>query len=152
MHKLWAVIRREFQTRVQSKAFVISTILGPVFMAFMMVMPILMNSRETTAKRIVVIDGDCRTADGMLVLDRENRGSRARHPVAKPRRRDGKLSEAMLDGGPAATGVSDTLDGWFQGSTPTRSTPSSWPDRLRPLTLLAQFSRGQASPCFLGLT
>ena len=57
MHKLWAVIRREFQTRVQSKAFVISTILGPVFMAFMMVMPILMNSRESSAKRIVVIDG-----------------------------------------------------------------------------------------------
>jgi len=57
MHKLWAVIRREFQTRVQSKAFVISTILGPLLMGFMMVMPILMASRETGSKRIVVIDG-----------------------------------------------------------------------------------------------
>ena len=57
MHKLWAVIRREFQTRVQSKAFVISTILGPVLMGFLMVMPVLMASRDSSAKRIVVIDG-----------------------------------------------------------------------------------------------
>ncbi|MEP7327348.1 MAG: ABC transporter permease [Gemmatimonadota bacterium] len=57
MHKLWAVIRREFQTRVQSKAFVISTILGPILMGFLMVMPILMSSRDSEAKRVVVIDG-----------------------------------------------------------------------------------------------
>lgn len=57
MHKLWAVIRREFTTRVQSKAFVISTILGPVLLGLMMVMPILLQTRETEAKRIVVIDG-----------------------------------------------------------------------------------------------
>jgi ABC-2 type transport system permease protein len=56
MHKLWAVIRREFVTRVQSKAFVISTILGPILLGLMMVMPILLSNRDTEAKRIVVID------------------------------------------------------------------------------------------------
>ena len=56
MHKLWAVIRREFSTRVQSRAFVISTILGPLLMGFMMVLPVILASRETEAKRIVVID------------------------------------------------------------------------------------------------
>jgi ABC-2 type transport system permease protein len=56
MRKLWAVIRREFQTRVQSRAFVISTILVPISMTFMMVLPILMENRATAPKHIVVID------------------------------------------------------------------------------------------------
>jgi len=30
--KVWAVIRREFVERVRSRWFVISTVLGPVFM------------------------------------------------------------------------------------------------------------------------
>ena len=84
MHKLWAVIRREFQTRVQSKAFVISTILGPVLMGFLMVMPILMNSRDSKAKRVVVIDG----AGGNFgqALERElAEARRGNGPDAKPR-------------------------------------------------------------------
>lgn len=56
MRKLWAVIRREFSTRVQTKAFIIGTVLGPLLMGFMMVLPVLLASRETEAKRIVVID------------------------------------------------------------------------------------------------
>lgn len=56
MHKLWAVIRREFSTRVQTKAFIIGTVLGPVLMGFMMVLPILLASRATEAKRVVIVD------------------------------------------------------------------------------------------------
>ena len=67
MHKLWAVIRREFSTRVQSRAFVISTILGPLLMGFMMVLPVILASRETEAKRIVVIDA----ANGQFGLELE---------------------------------------------------------------------------------
>jgi ABC-2 type transport system permease protein len=67
MHKLWAVIRREFSTRVQTKAFVIGTVLGPLIMGFMMVLPVLLASRETEAKRIVVIDA----ADGQFGLELE---------------------------------------------------------------------------------
>ena len=33
MHKIWAVIRREFVERVRTRAFLLSTILFPVFMA-----------------------------------------------------------------------------------------------------------------------
>lgn len=56
MNKLWAIIRREFLTRVQSRAFVISTILGPVIMAAFFVLPILLAGRNTGPKRIVVVD------------------------------------------------------------------------------------------------
>ena len=67
MRKLWAVIRREFSTRVQTRAFVIGTILGPVLMGFMMVLPVLLASRQTEAKRLVVIDA----ANGKLGLELE---------------------------------------------------------------------------------
>ncbi|MEO8294148.1 MAG: ABC transporter permease [Gemmatimonadota bacterium] len=56
MHKLWAVIRREFQARVQTKAFVIGTVLGPVIMGCMFVLPVLLSNRETRPKHIVVVD------------------------------------------------------------------------------------------------
>ena len=84
MRKLWAVIRREFSTRVQSRAFVISTILGPLLMGFMMVLPVILASRETEAKRIVVIDA----ANGQFGLELERALAAARRdgsPNAKPR-------------------------------------------------------------------
>ena len=84
MRKLWAVIRREFLTRVQTKAFVIGTVLGPVLMGFMMVLPILLASRETEAKRIVVIDA----AGGQFGLHLERalaESKRGTGPEAKAR-------------------------------------------------------------------
>jgi ABC-2 type transport system permease protein len=81
MHKLWAVIRREFSTRVQSRAFVISTILGPLLMGFMTVLPLILNSRETEAKRIVVIDA----ASGRFGLELEQALAAARRDNTKPR-------------------------------------------------------------------
>ncbi|MBA2626945.1 MAG: ABC transporter permease [Gemmatimonadales bacterium] len=62
MHKVWAVIRREFLTRVRSRAFVISTVLGPLLMGALFAMPILLDKRQTAARHIVVVDG----ADGTL--------------------------------------------------------------------------------------
>jgi ABC-2 type transport system permease protein len=60
MHKILAVIRREFMTRVHTRAFVIGTVLGPLLMGFMFVLPILLSRRETAPKQIVVLDA----ADG----------------------------------------------------------------------------------------
>lgn len=56
MHKVWAVIRREFISRVRSRAFVVSTILGPVLMGALFAMPILLEKRQTAPKHIVVLD------------------------------------------------------------------------------------------------
>lgn len=55
MNKLWAVIRREYLAKVQTRAFIISTILGPVLMAGIFVLPILMD-RPSSTKRIAVVD------------------------------------------------------------------------------------------------
>ena len=56
MDKVWAVIRREFISRVRSRAFVVSTILGPVLMGALFAMPILLEKRQTAPKHIVVLD------------------------------------------------------------------------------------------------
>ncbi len=45
MRKIWVVIGREFIERVRNKWFVISTLLGPVLMAVLILMPILMATR-----------------------------------------------------------------------------------------------------------
>ena len=81
MRKLFAVIRREFMVRVHTRAFVISTVLGPTLMAFLFVFPLLLESRDRAPKRIVVIDAPppalaaetsvlARQVDGVLVVVR----------------------------------------------------------------------------------
>jgi ABC-2 type transport system permease protein len=57
MRKVFAVIRREFIERVRTRAFVLSTLLLPVFMAIMFVVPGYLMSRDTGSKRIVIVDG-----------------------------------------------------------------------------------------------
>jgi ABC-2 type transport system permease protein len=56
MRKTWAVIRREFVERVRTKWFWISAILGPVFFAAIIVVPVLL-SRSAGVRRIAVVDG-----------------------------------------------------------------------------------------------
>ena len=56
MHKVWAVIRREFVERVRTRAFILSTFLFPVFMAGLVILPGYLMSRSTGTKRIAFVD------------------------------------------------------------------------------------------------
>lgn len=56
MHKIWAVVRREFLERVRTKWFIISTVLGPIFFVGMGVLPSLLLSRKGKPNEIVVLD------------------------------------------------------------------------------------------------
>ncbi len=56
MLKTWVVIKREFLTRVRTKWFVVSTVLGPVLMAALVFLPILMATRGGRERSIVVVD------------------------------------------------------------------------------------------------
>ena len=56
--KLWAVVRREYVERVRTKGFVIATVLGPVIMAAMMVVPALVARSGGKPLRIAVLDTD----------------------------------------------------------------------------------------------
>lgn len=52
------IAKREFIERVRTKAFVIGTILGPIFMAAIMIVPALMASKLAKSVSITVIDAE----------------------------------------------------------------------------------------------
>lgn len=84
MRKVLAVIRREFMVRVHTKAFVIGTILGPVLMGALFVLPMLLQGRDTGPKRVAVLNAASGEFGTRVVqaLESSRRGS---GPDAAPR-------------------------------------------------------------------
>lgn len=56
MYKIWLIIRREYLTRVRKRSFLLITLLMPVFLAGMIVVPVLIATKTTENQRIAVID------------------------------------------------------------------------------------------------
>ena len=57
MNKTGLIIKREYTTRVRKKSFIILTLLTPVFMAAMFVIPVLiMTSKDKEVKHIAVVE------------------------------------------------------------------------------------------------
>ena len=54
--KVWAVVRREFLERVRTKWFIISTVLGPVFLIGITVLPAVLATQGTGPRTIAVVD------------------------------------------------------------------------------------------------
>ncbi len=69
MHNLRAIIRREFMTRVRTRAFVIGTVIGPLLMVVLFALPILLERRQTAPKHVVVLDQGTGSL-GRLMADR----------------------------------------------------------------------------------
>ena len=62
MNKTFAIIRREFIARVRTRTFVVLTLLLPVFMVVVSVVPAMMMRGGDRTMRIAIVDG---TADGL---------------------------------------------------------------------------------------
>ena len=57
MNKIGLIVEREFTERVRKKSFIISTLLTPLFMIAMMVLPsVLMLKGNSDTKNVVVIN------------------------------------------------------------------------------------------------
>ena len=56
MNKLFLIIQREYFSRVKKKSFLIMTILGPILMAGIMIVPIWLGLRDKTDHQILVLD------------------------------------------------------------------------------------------------
>jgi len=56
MNKVSLIIKREYLTRVKKKSFIIMTILGPVLMAALFIVPVYVTQLEGDVKNIGVID------------------------------------------------------------------------------------------------
>ena len=57
MNKIFAVIRREYTERVRTKAFIFSTVLLPVLITFMAVVPALLMRGGDRTSRVAMVDG-----------------------------------------------------------------------------------------------
>ncbi|QHL89064.1 ABC transporter permease [Nibribacter ruber] len=56
MGKIWLIFQREYLVRVRKKSFIVMTILGPLLMAMVMVIPIWLATMSDDAKVIQVLD------------------------------------------------------------------------------------------------
>ena len=114
MNKIFAVIRREFIERVRTKSFLIGTFLFPLLMGLFGYLPALLAKRETSSKRIVVLDaasgaiGD--SVSALLARDSIGEGEtrRVRFIVThvrvgdrEPELRDSLVAKIGLQEGPA---------------------------------------------------
>lgn len=56
MKKIILILKREYLTRVRKRSFIVMTILGPLFMAAIMIVPIYLATRTNEVKTVAVID------------------------------------------------------------------------------------------------
>lgn len=56
MKKVWLIIQREYLTRVKKRSFIIMTFLGPILMASVWIVPLLLASRTEGTKMVEVLD------------------------------------------------------------------------------------------------
>ena len=57
MHKIWLIIKREYLVRVRKKSFIIMTILGPILMAALLIVPTFLAT-QTQENRIIALNED----------------------------------------------------------------------------------------------
>lgn len=56
MNKILLVIQREYLSRVQKKSFIIMTILGPILMAALFIVPVVLATMSDETKKILILD------------------------------------------------------------------------------------------------
>jgi len=56
MKKIILILKREYLTRVRKRSFIVMTILGPLFMAAIMIVPAYLATRTNETKSVAVID------------------------------------------------------------------------------------------------
>ena len=83
--KLWAVVRREYVERVRTKGFLIGTILGPLLMSALMIVPLIVARAGGKLLAVAVLD---RTGTSGPAVEKALRDARQRRQAAL-RRADG---------------------------------------------------------------
>jgi ABC-2 type transport system permease protein len=56
LREMWVIAKREFKERVHSKWFVVMTLLWPILMAGMLVVPALIGGQGTEGAKVVIVD------------------------------------------------------------------------------------------------
>jgi len=65
MNKILLIIQREYLTRVKKKSFIIMTLVGPLLMAAMFIVPVWLATRQNEKSEILVVDESLLFADNL---------------------------------------------------------------------------------------
>ena len=98
--KLWAIVRREYVERVHSKSFVIGTILGPLLMAAMMIVPALAARSKGKPLKVAVLSASGELRQAVEAALREEKiDGRDRFDIQPPQAEasEAALKQAVLD-------------------------------------------------------
>lgn len=79
MHKIWLIVQREYLTRVRKKSFIIMTLVGPLLLAALMIVPIWLATVSENAETIEVLD-----ESGFLANKLQNEDELQFRPVTGP--------------------------------------------------------------------
>ena len=97
MRKVWAVIRREFVEKVRTKWFLISTVLGPVFMICVTVLPSLLISQSGRVNHIALVDAGAGDFAERLRGQLEGTGRYVVSVIAAPAGRSAAVRDSLTD-------------------------------------------------------
>ena len=64
MNKIFLIIKREYITRVRKRSFIVMTILGPILMAALFIVPAYLALKQEEKRVITVVDETGRFAGG----------------------------------------------------------------------------------------
>jgi ABC-2 type transport system permease protein len=104
MPKLWAIVRREYVERVRTKAFVVGTILGPIVLGAMMIIPAFAARAGSKPLRVAVLDrtgavqAQVEEALRAATFEGKSRFEPVPMPDAPPGSREAALKKAVLAG------------------------------------------------------
>lgn len=119
MHKVWAVIRREFVERVRTRAFVLATLLFPLFMGVLVVLPAYLMSRSTGTKAIALVDATSddlgRSVERAMAAERIGKGADAKPRYTVTRVPAAGRAMAVRDSLVPFTGLSRKAAGGWDG-------------------------------------
>jgi ABC-2 type transport system permease protein len=86
MHKIWLILQREYLVRVRKKSFIVMTLLAPLLLAALLIIPILLATVSDSAETVAVLD-----QSGLFAGKLENKENRSFVPIT------GSLEEAKKD-------------------------------------------------------
>jgi ABC-2 type transport system permease protein len=87
MHNTWLIVRREYLERIRSKAFIIMTLLMPVFMASTILIPAMLSDMKSGGTRHIVLvatNSEIAEAVKLQLIAPQQPNNQAPQPQAEP--------------------------------------------------------------------
>src|SRR5712672_525057 len=95
VHKVWAVIRRVFIERVRNKWFLISTVLGPLFMLGIGILPALLMTKSGHVNHIIIVNASAGTLAARVQTQLQRTGRFSATVLATSDTRIGAVEDSL---------------------------------------------------------